>query len=918
MKALHLYVLLALLHLSIINAYSSVTADGKITISGLVIDQENESIIAASVCLTCGDKSYSTVTDLYGKFKINASINNAEMLNLQVSYIGFKIAKETFYVSTLNNGQNFVRVTLVEDIKKNKKVDSSIATIKPIPTTKTSIVTTPAKSIYDIASEDFNAGNYDKALQILQDAILEDDDPRLRNLLGLIYLEGKGVEKDYNKALEHLMIAAVKGDKYAEYNLGCMYAEGFGVNKDIKKAFEWYLKSAEHGDISAQNRVGLYYDNGIGTDRNYLKAAEWYRKAADQNNKYALYNLGMLYANGYGVPQDDKKAFELYGKSATNGLVNAEYALATCYRNGKGVLQDDKKALEWYKKAAEHNNVEAQNTIGWMYECGIGTSVDIKKAAEWYLKSAEQGYYIGQWNIAKMYEEGLGVNKDIKKAFEWYLKSASQGYGNAECYVASMYQTGFGVKQNYQEAVKWYEKAVEHDNFTAQFNLACIYFDGINGIPKNIKRAITLMEKAAQSGNAEAQWSIGFMLSEDTSEKDYPKALEWTQKSASQDYSPAINDLGWFYEHGYGVPVDLGKAVEFYRKAADKDNASGLSNLGRMYENGYGGLSVNYKQALELYRKAADKDNYKAMRHIANMYEKGLGVEKDIAKAISWYDKAKESGDTEARQRLEEFNQRLSNNLFDPVPRVPNDIASNPSLSLPSTPKRIALIIGNDDYGSQRLENPVNDARALNDVLKILGFETSVHINLNKDEMEDIIAQFAKNANNYDMALFFYAGHAIQSDDINYLIPACPERVLNKADVKRKYVDLPFIINSMMYENAKRNIIILDACRDTPDFIGINTRGGKRGLANIAEPKGFLIAYSTQAGKTAADGTDMKHSPYTTVLLEQLKEPGLNVDQLFVRVRDYVQELTHDEQCPFYKNNLSESPREKFYFNRGN
>ena len=121
----------------------------------------------------------------------------------------------------------------------------------------------------------------------------------------------------------------------------------------------------------------------------------------------------------------------------------------------------------------------------------------------------------------------------------------------------------------------------------------------------------------------------------------------------------------------------------------------------------------------------------------------------------------------------------------------------------------------------------------------------------------------------------------------------------------------------MIDAEAKRNIIILDACRDTPDFIGVKTRGAKNGLASIIEPERFLVAYSTQAGMTAADGKGMEHSPYMTILLEQLKVPGLNVDQLFVRVRDNVQEMTHNEQRPFFKNNLGELPSEKFYFNRG-
>ena len=107
----------------------------------------------------------------------------------------------------------------------------------------------------------------------------------------------------------------------------------------------------------------------------------------------------------------------------------------------------------------------------------------------------------------------------------------------------------------------------------------------------------------------------------------------------------------------------------------------------------------------------------------------------------------------------------------------------------------------------------------------------------------------------------------------------------------------------------------MDACRDTPDFVA--TRSANRGLANFNEPEGFLVAFATQAGDTAADGKGSANSPYMTALLEQLNVPRQDIDQLFIHVREQVQELTNGEQRPFYKNNLSEQPKNKFYFNVG-
>lgn len=799
--------------------------------------------------------------------------------------------------------------------------------------------------------------NYKKAFEIYEQAAKKGS-ARAQYYLGEIYEDGNGTEKDRIVAYQWYKKAADNGDAIACNRLGNLFYSGETVPQDYSTAFSWFKQSAEKGYKWGQFNFGNMYYNGKGCKQDYEKAIAWYQKAAEQNVPNALNKLGLCYDNGYGVPEDNVKAVEYFKKAAELGYDWGQYNLGYMYYNGEGCEKDYKQAVYWFQKAASKKMPEAYNQIGICYgNGGYGISVDKAKAFDNYKKSAEMGYHWGQYNLANYYYNGEGCKKDYTQAVVWFQKAADQNIPEAQNELGICYDKGYGVQKDEAKALVFFKKAAEQGYDWGQYNLATKYYNGTgcekdsvkaaywfekaasqglvdaqtllawgyyNGIvvKKDIKKALEWIEKAAQSGNAEAQCDAGFCLSEDTPYKDYKKAFEWTQIAADQGYATALNNLGWFYEHGWGTSKDLTKAVEIYKKAADNDVPSGLANLGRMYENGYGGLPVDYGKAMELYLKAADKKSYKAMRNIAKMYEKGLGVEKNLAQAVIWYSKADEGGDKEAKSRLAEFNQRLSGM---PVAASSNASVLQPQATisqnniplLPETPKRIALIIGNDDYGTQRLDNPVKDAMALNAVLQLLGFETNAYMNLDKEETERLVAEFTEKASNYDMALFYYAGHAIQSKGVNYLVPARPEPVLNAADIKRKYVDLPFIVNSMIDAEAKRNIIILDACRDTPDFIGVKTRGEKNGLAYITEPERFLVAYSTQAGMTAADGKGMEHSPYMTVLLEQLKVPGLNVDQLFVRVRDNVQELTHNEQRPFFKNNLSESPREKFYFNRG-
>ena len=168
--------------------------------------------------------------------------------------------------------------------------------------------------------------------------------------------------------------------------------------------------------------------------------------------------------------------------------------------------------------------------------------------------------------------------------------------------------------------------------------------------------------------------------------------------------------------------------------------------------------------------------------------------------------------------------------------------------------QRTALIIGNSDYAGgfsgTPLKNPVNDANDLANALKKLNFQL-VHgvplLDANKQQMEQAIQDFTQQLKQGDLGLFFYAGHGMQIDGINYLIPLGTEFV-SKADVKYNAVDLNWVLAEM--ESAKNpvNFILLDACRDNP-FRGF--RSSQKGLAESRAPEGSLISFATGPGKVA-------------------------------------------------------------------
>ena len=228
-----------------------------------------------------------------------------------------------------------------------------------------------------------------------------------------------------------------------------------------------------------------------------------------------------------------------------------------------------------------------------------------------------------------------------------------------------------------------------------------------------------------------------------------------------------------------------------------------------------------------------------------------------------------------------------------------------------SNQKRIALIIGNGGYSSGRLANPVNDANDLRKKISSLGFETIARTNCNLQGMMEDISSFCKKAKQYDVALFFYAGHAFQDQGVNYLVPI-NAIIDSRADIEFQCVSLNWILRKMEEVGVNTKIIILDACRDNPIAQAWERGMTAEGLSAMGSvPQGTFLVYSAQAGKKAKDGEGQRNSPYTSALLKFLDTPMLPIHELFRQVRNEVARKTNNEQVPSQTDNLLGD----FYFN---
>ena len=217
---------------------------------------------------------------------------------------------------------------------------------------------------------------------------------------------------------------------------------------------------------------------------------------------------------------------------------------------------------------------------------------------------------------------------------------------------------------------------------------------------------------------------------------------------------------------------------------------------------------------------------------------------------------------------------------------------------------RFALIIGNSDYDSMSLRNPVNDARLISDSLKSVGFQTTVKENLTLAEMKTAIRNFVAQMPSGGVGLFYYAGHGIQLGGRNFLIPTDFDAA--ESDVAKQSLEVDELLKTITGKSGL-NIIILDACRNAPEGF---TASNKQGLAEIRNaPIGTFIAFSTAPGKTAKDGTG-KNSPYSEALARNLRLRPSRLEDVFIRTRIQVDSATGGQQTPWENSSI----RSPFYF----
>jgi carboxyl-terminal processing protease len=221
---------------------------------------------------------------------------------------------------------------------------------------------------------------------------------------------------------------------------------------------------------------------------------------------------------------------------------------------------------------------------------------------------------------------------------------------------------------------------------------------------------------------------------------------------------------------------------------------------------------------------------------------------------------------------------------------------------------RVALVIGNSEYGPAigKLKNPANDAKLMAETLKGLGFKVDLVLDADQKVMKRAVKSFGaklREAGSETTGLFYYAGHGVQVQGTNFLLPVGAE-IEAEADVEIESIAADDVMTQMQSAGNAVNLVFLDACRNNP--LARTSRSATRGLARLDAPRGSFVGYSTAPGDVAADG-DGANSPYALALVDELKTPGISIEEAHRNVRAKVLAESGEKQTPWDSSSLTGS-----------
>lgn len=369
---------------------------------------------------------------------------------------------------------------------------------------------------------------------------------KLQSPLGLFLVESKDPDipsADFEKLVKNLKKLADKGNTFAMIEMGLMYEYGHHRRVNLKKALEWYEKAASLGHVDAMVRAGWILENEDFKECDEHKAFLWYLKSAAMAYGNGECQLGCCYRDGIGTGRDMHRAIICLEKAAAHGSTEAAMVLYEIY-SGEGMedeedsrFRDKEKSFTYLKLAAQRGEGEALLRLGQMYYKGEGTKADSEKAEQCYRKAWDAGNTLAGTMLGLIYIYDHEDPESIKKGIAYLEQASREGDNNAFRELALCILYGRGVERNEELGLKVLENLAEEENEplsitalgnwymnqkdpekalpyfrqaadlgepNAEFALGYCYLSG-TGVPRNLRKAQELLQRAAMKGQAEAE-----------------------------------------------------------------------------------------------------------------------------------------------------------------------------------------------------------------------------------------------------------------------------------------------------------------------------------------------------------------------------------------------------------------------------
>ncbi len=489
--------------------------------------------------------------------------------------------------------------------------------------------------------------------------------------LGELYLQVPPV--NVAEAKKWISKAAEKGDVPAKAALASLYVMGQGVPKDPQKAFELISEAAKTEDVNILTTLAYYHEAGIGVPKDLKRAFSLYRKAADAGGAEAMLQVGRYYGEGIGMPPDPSAARRYLKMAADRGVPTAWLSLGNLSWIAKG---PNPEALRHFQRAAEAGVAYAQFTLASIYLGGLGVQPDLKTAVQWLTKAATQADPFAQQQLAFRYQFGLGVERNTKEADRWYAALRQNTEGSnfyAQLILGSILQEGRGLPQNMTEAGKLLQRAADVGVAQAISALGDRFYSG-QGVARDTSKAKALYTQAAEDRVETALYMLALFAAHEGNRPEAVRRFKTLEELASRGNSTAMYLLGWRYEQGIDVSVDLAAARKWYEKAANYGSGDALESLGRFSLEGLAGQTDraaarahfqkavlccaspeaqrhNYRLAPDNERRSIELGWVKSLAEfgfssaqltLGRLYAEGTGYPQNAESAVHWFRKAAE------------------------------------------------------------------------------------------------------------------------------------------------------------------------------------------------------------------------------------------------------------------------------------